>query len=164
MTRKQAGVNVQDTSSLPPAGPAIAPPDVRRQYAALCFRVVNDKIRILLITSRGTGRWIVPKGWPMADKAPHLAALQEAREEGGVIGHAWPDPIGEYSYVKQLDSGECVPCIGQVFAVRVRLLKAEYPEANERDRKWFSRKKAARKVDEPELAALIRNFDPAKLD
>ncbi|WP_240789437.1 NUDIX hydrolase [Pseudooceanicola onchidii] len=137
---------------------------IREQYAALCYRVVNDKIRILLITSRGTKRWIVPKGWPMAGKHPHEAALTEAAEEAGVIGRVQKDPIGHYTYFKLLDDGHQIPCVGTLFPVHVRLLRAEYPEANERDRKWFSRKKAAKKVDEPELAALIRTFDPRGLD
>ncbi|WP_375175310.1 NUDIX hydrolase [Pseudooceanicola sp.] len=136
---------------------------IREQYAALCYRVVNDKVRVLLITSRGTKRWIVPKGWPMSRKAPHEAALTEAAEEAGVIGRVRKEPIGHYTYYKVLDDGQEVPCVGTLFPVRVRLLRAEYPEANERDRKWFSRKKAAKKVDEPDLAALIREFDPSKL-
>ncbi|MEC7297898.1 MAG: SUMF1/EgtB/PvdO family nonheme iron enzyme, partial [Pseudomonadota bacterium] len=73
------------------------------------------------------------------------------------------DPLGQYSYMKLLDNGVEVPCIGLLFAVHTRLLKTEYPEANERDRKWFSRKKAAKRVDEPDLAALIRTFDPRQL-
>ncbi|WP_407492340.1 NUDIX hydrolase [Pseudooceanicola sp. MF1-13] len=142
---------------------ALNPNDVRTQYAALCYRVVNDKVRVLLITSRGTKRWIVPKGWPMAKKAPHEAALQEALEEAGVIGRATKDPLGHYTYMKVMDDGTEVPCIGYLFAVRTKYLKTEYKEANERNRKWFSRKKAAKRVDEPELAELIRNFDPSKL-
>lgn len=133
------------------------------QYAALCYRVVNGKIRILLVTSRGTKRWIVPKGWPMAKKSPHEAALIEAKEEAGVIGRVRSEPIGNYTYYKVLSDGSQVACVGTLFPVHVKLLRAEYPEANERDRKWFSRKKAAKKVAEPELADLIRAFDPAKL-
>lgn len=136
---------------------------IREQYAALCYRVVQGKIRILLITSRGTKRWIVPKGWPMDKKAPHEAALTEAAEEAGVIGRVSRDPIGHYTYYKLMDDGREIPCVGTLFPVHVRLLRAEYPEANERDRKWFSRKKAAKKVDEPELAELIRTFDPSAL-
>ena len=52
--------------------------DVRTQFAALCYRVVKDKVQVLVISSRGTGRWIVPKGWPMDGKTPAEAALQEA--------------------------------------------------------------------------------------
>ncbi len=72
-------------------------------------------------------------------------------------------PLGTYSYMKVLSNGDEVPCIGLLFPVRVRLLRAEYPEARERKRKWFSLKKAAKKVDEPELARMIRDFDPRQL-
>ena len=44
--------------------------DVRTQFAALCWRVMDGKVQILLITSRGSGRWIVPKGWPMDGQTP----------------------------------------------------------------------------------------------
>ena len=159
-----AGLSFQRKLAVPPALSQFDATDIRTQYAALCYRIVNDKIRVLLITSRGTKRWIVPKGWPMAKKDPHEAALQEAAEEAGVIGRAWSDPLGQYTYMKLMPDGSEIPCIGLLFPVRVRLLKAEYPEANERDRKGFSRKKAARKVDEPDLAGLIRDFDPAALD
>jgi len=60
--------------------------EVRTQFAALPFRVKEDKVQVLLITSRGTGRWIVPKGWPMEGKTPAESALQEAWEEAGVQG------------------------------------------------------------------------------
>nr|WP_238529743.1 NUDIX hydrolase [Pseudooceanicola batsensis] len=154
-------MSFQAKLDIPPEFRSYEAKDIRTQYAALCYRVVNDKTRILLITSRGTKRWIVPKGWPMTGKEPHQAALQEAAEEAGVIGRAAPEPLGRYSYMKLLDSGVEAPCIGLLFAVRVHLLRAEYPEANERDRRWFSRKKAARRVSEPDLARLIRGFDPA---
>ncbi|MGI3170588.1 NUDIX hydrolase [Pseudooceanicola sp. C21-150M6] len=136
------------------------PAEVRQQYAALCYRIVNGKVQILLITSRGTQRWIVPKGWPMPGKEPHEAALQEAKEEAGVIGRVTSTPLGTYGYRKVLEDGLEIPCVGVLFPVRVRLMRAEYPEAGQRRRKWFSRKKAAKKVDEPELAELIRTFDP----
>lgn len=102
----------------------------------------------------------MPKGWPIDTWGPHEAALTEAAEEAGVIGRVSRTPLGQYTYYKQLADGTQVPCIGTLFPVHVRLLRAEYPEANERDRKWFSRRKAAKKVEEPELAALIRSFDP----
>ncbi len=99
----------------------------------------------------------------MAKKAPHEAALQEAREEAGVIGRARAKPLGTYTYMKHMDNGDHVPCVGLLFPVRVRLMRAEYPEARERRRKWFSTKKASKKVDEPDLARMIRDFDPRKL-
>ncbi|MGH1426048.1 MAG: NUDIX hydrolase [Pseudooceanicola sp.] len=134
--------------------------DVRPQYAALCYRIVKDKPQVLLITSRGTKRWIVPKGWPMANKTPGACAQREAYEEAGVIGRVADRPLGIYPYMKLLDNGKEVPCAGLIFPLRVTALKAEYPEAGQRRRKWFSPKKAASKVDEPALSDLILRFNP----
>lgn len=136
---------------------------VQTQYAALCYRIVKDKPQILLITSRGTKRWILPKGWPMKNRSPGQAALREAYEEAGVIGRVAETPLGRVPYLKTSESGEELPCVGIIYPVRVALLKAEYPEAGERKRKWFSRKKAAKRVLEPELARLLKTFDPKAL-
>lgn len=136
---------------------------VQTQYAALCYRIVKDKPQILLITSRGSKRWILPKGWPMKDRPPGQAALREAYEEAGVIGRVAETPLGLVPYRKVMDNGEELPCVGIIYPVRVALLKAEYPEAGERKRKWFSRKKAAKQVLEPELARLLKGFDPKPL-
>lgn len=137
--------------------------DVRTQFAALCFRIVKDKPQILLITSRGSKRWIIPKGWPMEGRTPGQCAMREAYEEAGVIGKSADQPIGLFPYLKLMDDESELPCVALVYPVRVRILRAEYPEAGERKRKWFSLKKAANKVDEPELAQLIRNFEPKLL-
>ena len=145
------------------AASALGDGAVQTQFAALCYRMVKDKPQILLITSRGTKRWILPKGWPMKHRSPGQAALREAYEEAGVIGRVSETPLGLVPYVKQLESGLEMPCVGIVYPVRVALLKAEYPEAGERKRKWFSRKKAARQVQEPDLARLLKEFDPAAL-
>ncbi len=134
--------------------------DVRTQFAALCWRVVDQKVQVLLITSRGSGRWIVPKGWPMDGQTPAEAALQEAWEEAGVKGKADSRPLGLYSYNKVLDGAEDLPCVAMVYGVRVKSLAKTYPEMRERKRKWVSRKKAAAMVDEPELARILRDFDP----
>ena len=125
--------------------------------------MVRNKPQILLITSRGTKRWILPKGWPMKGRTPGQAALQEAYEEAGVIGRVLETPLGLVPYTKLTASGEELPCVGIIYPVHVALLKAEYPEAEERKRKWFSRKKAAKQVTEPELARLLKKFDPSTL-
>ncbi|MGR3454502.1 NUDIX hydrolase [Pseudooceanicola sp.] len=137
--------------------------EVRTQYAALCYRIVQDKPQFLLITSRGTRRWIVPKGWPMTGRTAPACALREAYEEAGVIGHAAEDPLGVYPYMKLLNDGSAVPCAVLVYAVRVTALRAEFPEAGERRRKWYRRKKAARTVGEPALSRIILGFDPGQV-
>ena len=136
--------------------------DVRAQFAALCYRVVKDKVQVLVISSRGTGRWILPKGWPMDGKTPAEAALQEAWEEAGVIGKVVSAPLGLYSYQKVQDHANDFPCIAVVYAVKVKSLSKDFPEAGERRVKWVGRKKAAKLVDEPELSQILRDFDPRK--
>lgn len=133
--------------------------EVRTQFGALCYRVRDGRVQILLITSRGTGRWILPKGWPMADTSPNDAALQEAWEEAGVEGKVMGNSLGIYSY-RKLDDDLDLPCVVAVFPIKVDRLRSRYPEANERRRRWFSPKKAAKQVDEPELAQILHNFDP----
>ena len=135
--------------------------DVRTQFAALCYRVKNDKVQILLVTSRGSGRWIVPKGWPMDGKTPAESAAQEAWEEAGVAGLADSRPLGLFSYSKMLDDEETgLPCVAMIYGIRVKSLARDFPEAGQRMRKWVSRKKAAGMVDEPELSRILRDFDP----
>jgi len=133
--------------------------DVRTQFGALCYRVRQDKVQVLMVTSRGTGRWILPKGWPIGGATPPEAALQEAWEEAGVQGKVMGNCLGIYSYVKT-DDGERLPCVVAVFPVKVRQLSADYPEAHQRSRKWFTLKKAAALLDEPELRQIVRDFDP----
>lgn len=137
--------------------------DVRSQFAALCYRIVQDKIQILLITTRGSQRWIVPKGWPMDAMTPGETAHQEAWEEAGVKGKSYEHCLGLFSYIKEIDSSQSVPCVAMVYPVRVKSLASKYPEYGQRRRKWFSPKKAAERVNEPELARILKTFDPRQI-
>ena len=125
------------------------------QCGALCWRLHRGHVEVLLITSRDTGRWIIPKGWPHDGKTAAGAAAQEAWEEAGVEGLVTEAPLGLYSYDKMLKPGTALPCIVTVFALRVARLRRRFPERRERRRKWFDAAKAARKVAEPELRALL---------
>ncbi|MEO9650590.1 MAG: NUDIX hydrolase [Roseobacter sp.] len=137
--------------------------DVRSQFAAVCYRLKKDKIEVLLITSRTSKRWIVPKGWPVNGKTPAEAAAIEAWEEAGVRGTCDGRCIGIFSYSKDMDGNSVLPCLAMLFAIEVNELADEYPEADQRKRKWVSRKKASKMVDEPELARILRDFDPGYL-
>jgi 8-oxo-dGTP pyrophosphatase MutT (NUDIX family) len=133
---------------------------VRTQFGALCWRQVGDKVQVLLITSRRRGRWIVPKGWPVHGATPSEAAATEAYEEAGVKGKVTPAVLGIFSYTKDLDAGERLPCVVALFPIKVKKVFNTWPEKPERRRKWMSLKKAAKKVDDPELASILKNFDP----
>ncbi len=127
------------------------------QVAALCYRKTAKGKEVLLVTSRGTGRWILPKGWPIRGKSEAQAALQEAWEEAGVkAANVEEDPIGSYDYHKVLDEGLPVPVETLVYPVEVKTLAKSFPEADERKRKWVSPTDAAELVDEPQLQSLLR--------
>lgn len=136
--------------------------DLRTQFGALCYRVRRGKVEVMLITSRGSGRWIVPKGWPMDGKTPARTAEIEAWEEGGVRGRVSPECLGLYHYHKSVPGGADLPCVAMLFALKVREVADDFPEADQRKRKWLRPKKAAALVDEPELAHIIRSFDPGR--
>lgn len=132
--------------------------EIKTQFAALCWRMKEDEPQVLLITSRDTGRWIVPKGWPMKGRSPSEAAAREAWEEAGVTGQPKSDAIGCYRYLKNLRPGTDLPCEVTVFPIEVERLEEDFPEAHQRQRKWFKPLKAARKVAEPGLKQLILAF------
>lgn len=134
--------------------------DVRTQFAALCYRIRRGKLQILLITSRGSRRWIMPKGWPSEGRTPGASAAQEAWEEAGVIGKHGETCLGVYTYGKVMQGSTPVPCVAMLYPVKVKSLAKKYPESGQRRRQWVSRKKASRLVAEPELARLITDFQP----
>ena len=129
--------------------------NARRQIAAMPLRWKGDDVQVLMITSRDTGRWVVPKGWTMKDVKPWAAAAIEALEEAGAKGHVAREPFGTYGYDKRLDDGTRVPCVVRVYPMIVDRLKSEWKEKDERRRRWFHVAEAAGKVDEPELADLL---------
>lgn len=141
---------------------------VRSQLGALCWRMRNGEPEVLLVTSRDTGRWVIPKGWPIENLTAPAAAAREAWEEAGVEGRVEPLCLGYYSYEKILgrqskaapDPQRSVTCLVAVYPVRVDQLRDVFPEVHQRRRKWFSPTKAARKVDERELQALLRDTAP----
>ncbi|WP_193789516.1 NUDIX hydrolase [Salipiger sp. CCB-MM3] len=115
----------------------------------------KGNLRILMVTSRDSGRWVMPKGWEMDGKKPWAAAEIEALEEAGAKGFVGKDLIGHYHYPKRLDCGASLRCRVRVYPMIVETLKRDWKERKQRKRKWFSPKAAAKRVDEPELADLL---------
>lgn len=137
--------------------PLLSRPDLL-QVAALCTREAGKKTEILLVTSRGAGRWILPKGWPMPDRSLAEAAAQEAWEEAGVCGSVDPASIGSYSARKRSDGGVEMACRVHVFRLHVASLSDTYPEAGQRRRRWVSPAQAAELVQEPQLRRLLEGL------
>ena len=131
----------------------------RRQYGALPYKVsAEDGVRVMLVTSRETKRWIIPKGWPMKDRKPYMAAKREAFEEAGVVGRIGKRPIGAYSYDKRLKTDATVACKVEVFPLKVSKQHEEWPERAQREGRWFSPDEAAGFVEEEELREIIRKL------
>lgn len=151
---------VQMTPLAARARDALAPPS-DRQVAALCWRKARGVKEVLLVTSRDTGRWIVPKGWPVKGLSPAQSAAREAWEEAGVRAEAAAlRPCGQFRYEKILKDGSGVLLRVQLFKVRLRQgdLADSFPEAGQRQRLWVRPKKAAQMVEEPELQDILRAF------
>jgi 8-oxo-dGTP pyrophosphatase MutT (NUDIX family) len=135
----------------------------RVQYAALPYRRrADERTQVMLVTTRDSGRWVIPKGWPQKRKKPSATAASEAREEAGVVGVIGRDSIGSYSYKKRLKSGAVVACEVRVFPLKVKRQQKRWPERGEREIAWFSRTKAAKAVRHRELGDIIRSLPKGK--
>jgi 8-oxo-dGTP pyrophosphatase MutT (NUDIX family) len=95
---------------------------VRMQYGVLPYRFSQDAaLEILLVTTRGTRRWIVPKGWPIKGLSPAKSAAREAFEEAGVMGRVGAKPIGFFAYDKLLDeAGGTTTCEVKIYPLLVK--------------------------------------------
>ena len=134
--------------------------ETRRQIGALVWRVEFGVLEVLLITSRETGRFVIPKGWPMKGLSDDKAAAQEAFEEAGVKGVTAKHPFGQYRYNKIFGPGFALPCVVDVYAMQVEQILKKWPEKSERKRYWMPLREAAQSVHEPELRDLINRFVP----
>ena len=130
----------------------------RRQVAALCWRHGEQGLEILLVTSRETRRWVTPKGGRMPGLTDARAAAVEALEEAGVEGRIADHPIGTFRYLKWLRRGEGRWCVVSLYPLEVTVEHATWQEQHERTREWTSAEQAASRVNEADLAALIRAF------
>ena len=142
-------------------GEAIGSVAAARQYAALPWRIGrNGTVEVLLVTSRRRGRWLLPKGWPMAGRSPAQSAAREAFEEAGVIGRLGNEPIGSYFYVWPHEDGSVEPRDVTVFGLQVKGTLLDWPEKGQRKRAWRPIDEAAGLVGEPALADLLRSLKP----
>jgi len=116
---------------------------------------MDGETRVMLVTSRETHRWVLPKGWAEKELAPHELAAKEAYEEAGLVGEVSAEAIGSYHYSKRLRSGREIPCDVAVFPLRVERQLKDWPERRERKTRWFTPAQAALEVEEAELVTLL---------
>jgi 8-oxo-dGTP pyrophosphatase MutT (NUDIX family) len=126
-----------------------------RQYGALPIRIIDGGLEVLLVTSRSSRRWIIPKGWPEKRLAPRVVVAMEAFEEAGTIGRAHQRPFGAFRYRKRLKSGKQILCEVEVYLFDVAWQFADWPERGERELAWFPVMAAAALVEEPGLGKLL---------
>lgn len=130
----------------------------RVQVAALPWRKSDDGVEVMLITSRDTGRWVLPKGWPEGKEKPWDAAAREAKEEAGLSGSVAKSEAGSYFYTKAMNKGDDIPCEVLVYPLEVDRVAEKWKERKERMRRWVPASEAATMVVESELGDLINAF------
>jgi 8-oxo-dGTP pyrophosphatase MutT (NUDIX family) len=143
------------------AGSALSKRKPITQYAALPFMLKNGRPRVMLVTSRGRGRWIIPKGWPEKQLRPHASAAKEAYEEAGILGKIDERSIGSYRYEKRGPSGETATFEVTAYLLEVERELRDWPEKGQRRKRWLAPAKAARLVAEEGLGLLLLQFDAA---
>jgi 8-oxo-dGTP pyrophosphatase MutT (NUDIX family) len=133
---------------------------IRVQYGVLPYRFTEtNSLEVLLVTTRQTRRWIIPKGWPLKGLKPPKSAAREAYEEAGIRGTVGAKSIGAFSYEKGIDAnGGTVPCEVRVFPMIVKRQLDTWPEAHEREARWFEAAKALSATKEKGLRQLIETF------
>lgn len=125
---------------------------------------IDAPVDVLLVTSRESKRWVIPKGNPEGGLPPHVAAGKEAKEEAGVLGAVCPTPLGSYRYRKRRKTGASLMLDVDVYPLSVSQELPEWKEAHERERRWFSLAEAASMVEEDDLADLMRSFNSTEFN
>ena len=132
---------------------------ILNQAGVIAYRILDGKVQVLLMTSRDTGRWIIPKGNINGRSKPSKVAEKEAYEEAGVRGAITSSiPLGIYTYFKKLASGEARAATVEVYLLRVTERLKKWPEKGERKRSWVTTKEAVGLVEEPGVVPLLRRL------
>src|SRR5437588_11292086 len=129
---------------------------ILNQAGVIAFRILDGKVQVLLMTSRDTGRWIIPKGNVNGRSTSSKAAEKEAYEEAGVRGtNTSSIPLGIYTYSKKLESGEARAATVEVYLLRIKERLKKWPEKGKRELSWVSTKKAVGLIEEPGVVPLL---------
>lgn len=145
-------------------GNLIFPAKTVKQVAVLPFVVIGEEAKVLLLTSRSRGRWILPKGWPEKDVPLNATAMTEAMEEAGLAGQVADRAIGAYTYKKRMKGGYEVTSHVSVYPMQVTHHFLDWPEKHQRRLGWFSLKKAQKLLDDPGAANLVGTLRTQSLD
>jgi len=132
---------------------------VRVQFGALPYRIsARGELELLLVTTRQSGRWIIPKGGPVKGLKAAASAAQEAYEEAGVRGVVKARPIGRFNFEKSLAEGVMIPCEVAVFSLYVTKQYSSWPEQTQRICRWFEPAEALAKLTDEGLISIVGSF------
>ncbi len=127
------------------------------QSGVIPFRRTKQGLEILLITSIKKKKWVIPKGYIEFNLTPFESAKKEAYEEAGVYGTNETIELGKFENKKSIGV-----CHVKVFAMEVIEVLEDYPDKEKRERKWFSIKEAATKIQTKEISNMISLLDSKK--
>ncbi len=127
------------------------------QCGALPFSIAaSGETRVLLVTTRGSHRWIIPKGWPIRNLTAAATAAREAYEEAGLVGSVVGEqPVGCYRYEKRRNARKTAICEVSVFLFAVERQLRNWPEKAERQTRWFAPAEASALVASVELGDIL---------
>jgi len=128
------------------------------QCAALPWRRQGGVLEFLLITTRSTRRWIIPKGWPEAGQTPAESAAREALEEAGVVCEVAARPVGAFQYIKQRRNGERLALQVRVYPLEVMRQRRMFAEKHLRETRWCTLEEALTHISEAGLKRLLVKF------
>lgn len=133
-----------------------------KQVGCLCYKWVDKKLKVLIITSQTTQRWIIPKGWIQKKLGASGSAAAEAWEEAGILGICDKKKFGDFKNIKTLKDGYPLECIVDVFVMKTIAQKNEFPEKDKRKVKWIDPEDAENFIRNKSLIQLLKNFDAKK--
>ena len=124
------------------------------QSAVIPYRLSKNGLEILLITSIKKKHWIVPKGYVEFNLTPFESAKKEAYEEAGILGSNETIEVGTFKLNKPVGT-----CLIKVFTMEVHEVLDDYPEKNDRKRKWFTPEEASGAIAIPEIGQMIKELN-----
>jgi 8-oxo-dGTP pyrophosphatase MutT (NUDIX family) len=133
------------------------------QSAVLGYRWTKAGPQMMLVTSKGTRRWVVPKGGVKSGLKAHESAAYEAFEEAGILGRVSRRCVGVYGYHKT-NHKQGAYCTVKVYPMKVTDQLPDWPERRLRRREWVSFTVAAARVREKDLKKIIQSFHRALAD
>ncbi len=126
---------------------------IQPQAAALPYRYENGKLKVMIVTSRRTGRWVFPKG-SMGKAKEWQAAEQEAYEETGVSGTVDRRPLGRYLSLKVRGEDAWQTDVA-LYPLKISKFHKNFPEKAQRKRKLVGIKRARKMLSQPEMGDLV---------